>query len=64
MTDLISLMPESTALKATNRARVTVAIKRASVVFPVPGGPHKMIDCSASCAIASRSGRPGASTDS
>ena len=35
-------------------------MSRASVVLPVPGGPQKMIDCSRSRSIASRSGRPGA----
>ena len=33
---------------------------RASVVLPVPGGPQRMIDCSRSRSIASRSGLPGA----
>ena len=37
---------------------------RASVVLPVPGGPHRMIDCSRSRSIASRSGLPGASSSS
>ena len=32
---------------------------RASVVLPVPGGPQRMIDCSRSRSIASRSGLPG-----
>ena len=35
------------------------AMTRASVVLPVPGGPHRMIDCSRSRSIASRSGLPG-----
>src|SRR5688500_11718435 len=60
MTSLISLMPASTALNATNRARVAFAINLASVVLPVPGGPHRMIERRRSCSIASRSGRPGA----
>ena len=41
------------------RACVRSAIRRASVVLPVPGGPHRMIDCSRSRSIISRSGRPG-----
>ncbi len=45
ITSLTSLMPDSTALKARNSALVRSAIKRASVVLPVPGGPHRMIDC-------------------
>ena len=36
-------MPERTALNETNLARVTLAISRANVVFPVPGGPQRMI---------------------
>ena len=62
ITALMSLMPESTALKAMKRARVMVAMRRAIVVFPVPGGPQRMIDCSASRSIAPRSGCPGASS--
>ena len=59
MTSLISLMPASTALKATNCALVMSAMTRASVVLPVPGGPQRMIDCRRSRSIASRSGLPG-----
>ena len=47
-------MPLSTALKATNSARVAAAITRASVVFPVPGGPQKISDGTWSVSIASR----------
>src|SRR5688500_9493753 len=57
-------MPDRTALKATNSARVRSAIRRASVVLPVPGGPHRMIDCNRSRSIVSRSGRPGATSSS
>ena len=64
MTSRISLMPDSTALNAMKCARVVAAITRASVVLPVPGGPHRMIDRRRSCSIASRSGRPGASSAS
>ena len=64
MTSLISLMPDRTALNETNRAVVRSAIRRASVVLPVPGGPQKIIDCSRSRSIASRSGAPGASSAS
>ena len=52
ITARISLMPASTALKATNRDFVTAAITRASVVFPVPGGPQRMIDCRVSRSMA------------
>jgi len=58
MTSRISLMPASTALNDTNRAFVVSAMIRASVVLPVPGGPHRTIDCSRSRSIASRSGLP------
>ena len=44
MTALISLIPLMTALNGTNSQRVSRAINRASVVFPTPGGPHKIID--------------------
>ena len=64
MTSFTSLMPDSTALKATNSAFVRSAISRASVVLPVPGGPHRMIDCSRSRSIISRSGRPGVTRSS
>ena len=64
ITSRISLMPASTALNETNRAFVVSAMMRASVVLPVPGGPHRMIDCSRSRSIASRSGLPGASSSS
>ena len=64
ITSRISLMPASTALKETNRALVVSAMMRASVVLPVPGGPQRMIDCSRSRSIASRSGLPGASSSS
>ena len=59
MTSRISLMPDSTALNDTNRAFVVSPMILARVVFPVPGGPHKMIDCDRSRSMASRSGRPG-----
>ncbi len=51
----MSLMPLSTAERATSSARVAAAITRASVVFPVPGGPQKISDGTWSVAIASRS---------
>ena len=33
-------MPDSTALNEMKCARVTLAMSRASVVLPVPGGPR------------------------
>ena len=40
----ISLIPACTAESPTNSAFAPWATKRASVVFPVPGGPHKIIE--------------------
>ena len=39
ITSLISLMPEVTAENGTKRRLLAFASRRASVVFPVPGGP-------------------------
>ena len=65
ITSRISLMPgEHGAERRRSRALVVSAMMRASVVLPVPGGPHRMIDCSRSRSIASRSGLPGASRSS
>jgi hypothetical protein len=58
------LIPESTALNEMKCALVALAIRRASVVLPVPGGPQRMIDWSRSWSIACRSGRPGATSAS
>ena len=55
-----TLQQMSDALKGTKCACVISAMMRARVVLPVPGGPHRMIDCSRSRSTASRSGRPGA----
>jgi len=59
ITVLISLIPLSTALKGMNSHLVSRAISRASVVFPTPGGPHRMIDPSVSVSICRRNGLPG-----
>ncbi len=40
----ISLTPETTAENGTKRAFATSASRRASVVFPVPGGPHRIME--------------------
>ena len=53
-----------TALKATKRPFVVAAISLAIVVFPLPGGPHRMIDWRASRVMASRRGAPGPTTAS
>jgi hypothetical protein len=38
-----------------------IAISRASVVLPTPGGPHRIIECGLPDANATASGLPGAS---
>ena len=58
----MSLMPACTAESAMNSASQAAAISRASVVLPVPGGPHRIIECRARAAMASYSGLPGASS--
>ena len=57
----ISLTPPSTAEMAMNCASNASAIRRASVVLPVPGGPHRIIECSRPDSKATRSGLPGPS---
>src|SRR5690606_25950504 len=57
-----SATPADTAETCTNSALVTVAIIRASVVFPLPGGPQRMSELSRSCSIARRSSVPGPTT--
>ena len=54
--------PSDTALKGTNARALVVATSRASVVFPVPGGPQKIIDPGTPRSMASRNGLPGPST--
>src|SRR5260370_1432957 len=41
---LMSLMEVDVAEKGTKRARVVRAMMRASVVFPEPGGPQKIME--------------------
>ena len=57
---LISLMPVDVAEKVTKRARVVRAMIRASVVFPDPGGPQKIMEGMRSFSMAFRRNRPGA----
>ncbi len=64
ITSLISLIPVSTALNATNSDCVMRAISRASVVLPHPGGPHKIMEPISSRSICVRRGFPGPSSDS
>jgi hypothetical protein len=61
ITFLISLIPDITAENSIKLACVICAIIFASVVFPVPGGPQKIIEVASSFSIASRSGLPGPS---
>ena len=53
--------PSVTALNGTNTRDVELATRWASVVFPLPGGPQKIIEPGTPRSIASRSGLPGAS---
>ena len=57
-----SATPEVTALTGRKGALVVVAMMRASVVLPEPGGPQRMIDESRSASIALRSSVPGPTT--
>ena len=58
MTSRTSLTPAVTALSCSNARLVLPATARASVVFPVPGGPQKMALVSRSCSTRRRSGLP------
>jgi hypothetical protein len=55
---LSSATPDATAEIATKRDWVRFAPIAASVVFPVPGGPQRIIDGSCPASIALRSTRP------
>src|SRR5205823_2998756 len=57
-----SFTPAVTADMVTNSLLVARAISMASVVLPVPGGPHRITDDSRSASIRLRSGLPGASS--
>src|SRR5581483_4346424 len=57
----MSLTPEKTADSATNSALNAFAIRRAMVVLPEPGGPHRIIECGRPDSKAKRSGVPGPS---
>src|SRR5207253_11196524 len=61
---LMSLIEVLVAENGTNRARVVLAIMRASVVFPDPGGPQRIIDGMRSLAMALRRKRPSPNTSS
>src|SRR6266498_3297912 len=55
---LMSLIELLVAEKGTKRDRVDLAMMRASVVFPEPGGPQKIIDGMRSLSMALRRKRP------
>ena len=46
MASRMSFTPDNTADSGTNSASKAEAIRRASVVLPTPGGPHRIIECS------------------
>ena len=56
-----SLTPADSADNASKRRPVTCDTSRASVVFPVPGGPYRITDAAAPPSTNLRSGLPGAS---
>jgi hypothetical protein len=60
----ISLIAVLVAEKVTKRARVLVAMMRASVVLPDPGGPQKIIEGMRSLSMAVRRKRPSPSSSS
>ncbi len=62
MTALTSLMPLMTALSGWKAMSVWPAMRRASVVLPQPGGPHRMREWSAPRASMRRSGESGPAT--
>src|SRR5919204_593109 len=51
-----------TAESSSNSAPVTPATMRASVVFPLPGGPYRIVEPTRSSSIASRSADPSPRT--
>ena len=54
-----SLTPVSTAENGVKWALACAASREASVVFPVPGGPHRIIEWRSPDSIATRRRRPG-----
>jgi len=61
-TSFRSLIPLITALICTKWASVVFAMICANVVFPVPGGPERMMEESVSCSMAERSAVPSPTT--
>src|SRR5438552_2424922 len=55
----MSFTPENTAESAMNCASNASAIRRARVVLPTPGGPHRIIECGLPDTKARRRGLPG-----
>ena len=60
-TSRTSFTPAVTAESCSNTLLVVAAISLASVVFPVPGGPHRITDDIRSASISRRSGPAGPS---
>ena len=58
----ISLTPLRTAEIAINGSPNASAMRRASVVFPTPGGPQRIIECGRCVSNATRKGCPGPSS--
>ena len=58
MAALISLTPDNTAEIDSKWASAESAIILAKVVFPTPGGPHRIIECGIPLVIASFKGLP------
>jgi hypothetical protein len=54
----ISFTPANTAEIAMNSALKAFAMRRARVVFPTPGGPHRIIECGLPARSATLSGLP------
>ena len=62
MASRTSAVPELTALSWTRRAPVWWAMRRASVVLPLPGGPQKSMLNSSPRSTAARNTLPGPTT--
>src|SRR5437867_10386075 len=59
ITSRTSRIPARTAEKETKGERVESAMRRARVVFPDPGGPHRTREWISPLSAATRRGRPG-----
>jgi hypothetical protein len=61
---LTALIPEVTALNGMKTQEVSLAMRRAIVVLPEPGGPQKTLDGTRSSAMARRKNPPAPTTAS